>query len=153
MSIPKLTLTAVLSFCLAGAAFAQGTKVTTVEKVLSANPEPDGKAYRVDLQLSAGKKVSYRISPEEATKIGDGLSKPAEPGGKEKKVATLVYGMSVEIDSQGRALILNPRGRTGAIESLAIPLTGAELLVVALQTKIAEAKAAKAPQAKPAKPQ
>src|SRR3954447_8622672 len=103
MSIPKLTLTAVLSLCLAGAAFAQGTKVTTVEKVLSANPEPDGKAYRVDLQLSAGKKVSYRISPEEATKIGDGLSKPAEPGGKEKKVATLVYGMSVEVDSQGRA--------------------------------------------------
>src|SRR5690348_17317234 len=123
MSTLKLSLAAVLSLCLAGAAFAQGTKATTVEKVLSANPEPDGKAYRVDLQLASGKKVSYRISPEEATKIGDGLSKPAEPGGQAKKVATLVYGMTVEVDAQGKALILNPRGRTGGLEPLAIPLT------------------------------
>jgi len=152
MSIAKLTLIGLLSLCLSGAAVAQ-ERTATVEKVLNANPEQDGKAYRIDLQLPGGKKVSYRVSPAEAAKISDGLSKPAVPGGQQKKVAALVYGMSVEADREGRAVILNPRSRTGAMESLAIPLTGAELLVMALQTKIAETKAGKGEQAKPAKPQ
>ena len=49
--------------------------------------------------------------------------------------------MSVEIDSKGLAVVLTPRGRSGALESLAIPLSGAEPLVSVLQAKIAEAKA------------
>lgn len=141
---------------LPGIAFAQqghkGAKPTPVEKVLNANPEPDGKTYRIDLQLRGGKRVSYELSPDDATKIADGLSKPAVAGGQQKNVATLVYGMSVEADTQGLALVLRPRGRTGPLESLAIPLTGAEPLVALLQAKIAEARqnAAKAkPQEKP----
>ena len=90
----------------------------TVEKVLNANPEPDGKAYRIDLQLRGGKQVSFQIAPAEATKLADGLSKPAVAGGERQKVATLVHGMSVEIDSKGLAVVLTPRGRSGALELL-----------------------------------
>ena len=108
---------------------ASAVKAATVEKVLNANPEPDGKAYRIDLQLRGGKRVSFEISPAEATKLADGLSKPAVAGGERQKVATLVYGMSVEVDSKGLAVVLSPRGRSGPLESLAIPLTGAEPLV------------------------
>ena len=154
MSLFKSILTGVLFIWASGNVLAQEhERVATVEKVLNANPEPDGKAYRVDLQLAAGKRVSYRISPQDAVKINDGLSKPAVPGGQARKVATLLYGMSVEVDKQGRALVLAPRGRAGVLESLAIPLDGAELLVSALQTKIKEAKANAAQQTKPAKQQ
>ena len=155
----KLTITFVALVCVGDACFAQqGTNHGTapaviVEKVLNANPQPDGKLYRVDLQLRGGKRVSYEISPEEATKIADGLSKPAVEKGQEQKVATLVYGMRVEIDSKGLAVVLTPRGRTGTLEPLAIPMAGAEPLVIALQAKIAEAKANAAKDKKPAKQQ
>jgi len=118
-----------------------GDKTSTIEKVLNANPEPDGKAYRIDLQLRGGKRVSFEISPAEATKLADGLSKPAVAGGERQKVATLVYGMGVEVDGKGLAVVLTPRGRSGPLESLAIPLAGAEPLVSVLQAKIEEAKA------------
>ena len=152
-----LTLTVVLLVSLGGVVFAQqGTKGDTVKatpiiKVLNANPEPDGKAYRIDLQLRGGKRVSYEISPEDATKIADGLSKPAIAGGQHQKVATLVYGMSVEVDTKGLAVVLTPRGRSGPLEPLAIPLTGADPLVALLQAKIAEARANAAQQSKPPK--
>ena len=155
----KLTITFVAFVCIGGASLAQQDKnhgaaaAVTVEKVLNANPQPDGKRYRVDLQLRGGKRVSYEISPEEATKIADGLSKPAVEGGQEQKVATLVYGMRVEMDSKGLALVLTPRGRSGTLEPLAIPMAGAEPLVIALQAKIAEAKANAAKDKKPAKQQ
>ena len=155
----KLTITFVALVYMGDASFAQdGTNrgavnAVTVEKVLNANPQPDGKLYRVDLQLRGGKRVSYEISPEEATKIADGLSKPAVEGGQEQKVATLVYGMRVEIDSKGLAVVLTPRGRSGTLEPLAIPMAGAEPLVIALQAKIAEAKANAAKDKKPAKQQ
>ena len=142
---------------LGGVVFAQqGTKggapkAVPVNKVLNANPEPDGKVYRIDLQLRGGKRVSYEISPEEATKLADGLSKPAVAGGERQKVATLVYGMSVEVDTKGLAVVLSPRGRSGPLEPLAIPLTGADPLVALLQAKIAEARANAAKQAKPPK--
>jgi hypothetical protein len=151
------TLTVVALVGLGGVAFAQqGTKgdtvkATSVVKVLNANPEPDGKAYRIDLQLRGGKRVAYEISPEDATKIADGLIKPAVAGAQRQKVATLVYGMSVEVDGKGLAIVLTPRSRTGALESLAIPLTGADPLVALLQTKIAEAKANAAKEATPSK--
>jgi len=152
-----LTLTVAALVSLGGVAFAQqGTKgaavkATPIEKVLDANPEPDGKAYRIDLQLRGGKRVSYEISPAEATKLADGLSKPAIAGGQRQKVATLVYGMSVEADVKGLAVILTPRGRSGPLEPLAIPLTGADPLVTLLQAKIAEARANAAKQPTPPK--
>jgi hypothetical protein len=153
----KMTITFVALVYMGGTSFAQqGTNhgaaaAVTVEKVLNANP--DGKIYRVDLQLRGGKRVSYEISPEEATKIADGLSKPTGEKGQEQKVATLVYGMRVEIDSKGLAVVLTPRGRSGALEPLAIPMAGAEPLVIALQAKIAEAKANAAKDKNPAKQQ
>jgi len=150
-----LTLSVVALVNLGGAVFAEpkdsAVKAVTVDKVLNANPEADGKAYRIDLQLRGGKRVSFEISPEEATKLADGLSKPAVAGGEHQKVATLVYGMKVEVDNKGLAVVLTPRGRSGSLEPLAIPLTGAEPLVSVLQAKIAEAKANAAQQEKPAK--
>ena len=152
-----VTLAVVALVNLGGVVFAQqGTKggapkAVPVNKVLNANPEPDGKLYRIDLQLQGGKRVSYEISPEEATKLADGLSKPAVAGAERQKVATLVYGMSVEVDTKGLAVVLSPRGRSGPLEPLAIPLTGADPLVALLQVKIAEARAKAAEQAKPPK--
>ncbi len=155
----NLTLTFVAFLYMGDTSFGQEGKnhgaatAVTVEKVLNANPQPDGKLYRVDLQLRGGKRVSYEISPEEATKIADGLSKPAVEGGQKQKVATLVYGMRVEMDSKGLAVVLIPRGRSGTLEPLAIPMAGAEPLVIALQAKIAEAKANAAKNKTPAKQQ
>ena len=152
----KLTLTltvfALVSLC--GVAFAQqdtkgaAVKATPIEKVLGANPEPDGKAYRIDLLLMDGTRVAYEIPPSEAAKIADGLSKPAIAGGQNQKVATIVSGMSIQIDSKGEAVILTPRSQSGVLETLAIPISGANLLVKTLQTKIAEAKATAAKQRK-----
>ena len=152
----KLTLTltvfALVSLC--GVAFAQQdtkgatVKATPIEKVLDANPEPDGKAYRIDLLLMDGTRVAYEIPPSEAAKIADGLSKPAIAGGQNRQVATLVSGMTIQVDSKGEAVILTPRSRSGALEPLAIPISGANLLVKTLQTKIAEAKATAAKQRK-----
>jgi hypothetical protein len=152
-----LTLTVVALVTLGGVAFARNAakggaiKAVPVTKVLNANPQPDGKTYRIDLQLRGGKRVSYELSPEEATKIADGLSKRPVPGGQSQKVANLVYGMKVEVDTKGLAVILMPRGRSGPLEPLAIPLSGADPLVAVLQAKIAEAKANAARQAKPSK--
>jgi hypothetical protein len=145
MRILMTTFTVMTLASLGEAVFAEPkgspSKAVPVEKVLNANPEPDGKAYRIDLELRGGKRVSFEISPTEATKLADGLSKPAVAGGERQKVATLVYGMGVEIDNKGLAVVLTPRGRSGPLEPLAIPLAGAEPLVSVLQAKIAEAKA------------
>jgi hypothetical protein len=126
-------------------------KAVPIEKVLNANPEPDGKAFRIDLELRGGKRVSFEISPTEATKLADGLSKPAVAGGERQKVATVVYGMGVEVDNKGLAVVLTPRGRSGPLEPLAIPLAGADPLVSVLQAKIEEAKANAAKQESPPK--
>jgi hypothetical protein len=157
MRLFTLTLSLVAFVILGGAFFAEQGHAkerevrAKVEKVLNANPAPDGKSYRIELQLRGGGRVSYEVSPEEATKIADGLVKPAIPGGQRQKVANLVYGMTVEVDPNGIFLIISPRGRTGPLEPLAIPMSGAEPLVAALQGKIAEAKANAAKQAPPAK--
>jgi hypothetical protein len=139
-------------FSWGGVAFAQqdtkGAAAAPIEKVLDANPVPDGQAYRIDLLLRDGTRVAYEIPPSEAAKIADGLSKPAIAGGKNRQVATIVTGMTVHIDSKGEAVILTPRSQSGALEPLAIPTSGANLLVKTLQTKIAEAKAAAAKQRK-----
>jgi hypothetical protein len=49
--------------------------------------------------------------------------------------------MTVQVDSKGEAVILGPRSRSGVLEPLAFPISGANLLVRTLQAKIAEAKA------------
>ena len=65
-----------------------------------------------------------------------------------QKEATILSGMTVEIDSKGRAVILTPRSESGVLEPLAITISGAELLEKALKTKIAQAKAIAAKQSK-----
>ena len=127
-------------------------KATPVEKVVNANPEPDGKAYRIDLQLKNGRRVSYEISPTEALKIADGLSKPATAGAQKDMVAQLVYGMIIQADPQGRAIIITPRDSSGNLQSLAVPLTGADQLLETLKAKIDEAKAFAAKQPSPTAP-
>ncbi len=127
-------------------------KATPVEKVVNANPEPDGKTYRIDLLLKNGRRVSYEISPPEALKIADGLSKPATAGAQKDMVAQLVYGMIIQADPQGRAIILTPRDSSGNLQSLAVPLTGADQLLEVLKAKIAEAKAFAAKQPNPGAP-
>jgi hypothetical protein len=152
--MPKLTLalTMFALISLDGAALAE-TDVkdavpTPIEKVLDANPEPNGKAYRINLQLRDGTRVAYEIPASEAVKIADGLSKPAIAGGQNRQVATLLDGMTVQVDSKGEAVILGPRSRSGALERLAIPISGANLFVKTLQAKIVEAKTIAAKQRK-----
>ena len=65
-----------------------------------------------------------------------------------QKEATILTGMTAEIDSKGTAVILTPRSQSGVLEPLAIPISGANLLVKTLQAKIAEAKAIAAKQPK-----
>lgn len=101
------------------------------KKSSTPNPEPDGKAYRIDLLLQNGRRVSYQISPPEALKIADGLSKPA----KKDEVAQLVYGMIIQADPQGRAVIITPRDSSGNLQSLAVPLTGADQLLENSESK------------------
>jgi hypothetical protein len=150
-----LTLTVTLfAFVQGGIALAQqgdkGTAIepTPIEKVLDANPEPDGKAYRLDLLLKEGTRVAYQIPPSEAAKIADGMSKPAVAGGQNMEVATVVSGMIIQVDSEGKAVILTPRSQSSVMEPLAIPISGAKLLVRALKRKIAEAKTTAAKQPK-----
>jgi hypothetical protein len=149
-----LTITLVALVSQGGVAFAQQStqgavaEATPIEKVLEANPEPDGKAYRIDLLLSEGTRVAYKIPASEAAKIADGLSKPAIAEGRNQKFATIVSGMSIETDAKGKAVIIIPRSQSGVLEPLAIPISGAELLVAALKTKIVQAKATAAKQPK-----
>ena len=148
-----LTLTIFALFNYVGAAPAQqGTKDMTVdsipiERVVNANPEPDGKAYRLDLLLKDGTRVAYQIPPREAAEIATGMSKPAVEGGQNKHVATIVSGMTIVTDSEGRAVVLIPRNQSSnAMESLAIPISGAKFLVDTLVVMIAEAEAVAAKQ-------
>ena len=153
MRAPTLTVILFALVSQGGVALAQqGTQgavveATPIEKVLDANPEPGGKAYQIDLLLSNGTRVAYTIPPSEAAKIADGLSKSVA-GGQNQKVATVVSGMSIQINSKGKAVILTPRSQSGVLEPLAIPISGANLLVKTLQAKIAEAKAIAAKQPK-----
>ena len=149
-----LTLTVtVFAFVQGEVAFAQqGTsaevELRQIEKVLNANPEPDGNAYRIDLLLKDGTRVAFQIPASEAAKIAVGMSKPAIAGGQTKQVATIVSGMTIETDSEGKAVVLTPRTQSNVMESLAIPVDGAKLLLRALKAKIAQAKRTAAKQPK-----
>ena len=63
-----------------------------------------------------------------------------------QKEATIVSGMTIEIDSKGKAVIIAPRSQSRVLESLAIPISGAKLLVDTLVVMITEAEAAAAKQ-------
>jgi hypothetical protein len=76
------------------------------------------------------------------------MGKPAIAGGQNKQVATIISGMTIETDSEGKAVILTPRSQSNVMEPLAIPISGAKLLVRALKTKIAQAKRTAAKQQK-----
>src|SRR5262245_43783457 len=146
MRTPIMIVTLFALISQSGVAFAQqGTQgalveATPIEKVLDANPEPDGKAYRIDLLLSKGARVGYKIPPSEAAKIIDGLSKSAIAGGQSQKVATIVSGMSIEMRCKGKAVILTPRSESAVLERLAIPRRGAERRVEVHKTRIAQDK-------------
>ena len=98
--------------------------------------------------LAEGKRVAYTIPPSEAAKIADGLSKPAIAGGQNRQIATIISGMTIETDSEGKAVILTPRTQSNVMEPFAIPISGANLLVRALKKKIVQAKRTAARQPK-----
>jgi hypothetical protein len=123
-------------------------KAVVVDKVINANPVADGTAFRLELQLKNGRRVAYQFGPAEAVEVANGLGKPATAGSQKLQVASLVYGMMIQADPEGRAVILTPRNKDGNMESLAIPVTGADELLETLRAKIAEAKAFAAKQAK-----
>jgi hypothetical protein len=141
----RLALLLVCLAALSGIAHAQKvpprSKAAPVAKVINANPDADGKTFRLDLLLKNGRHVAYEFQPAEASAIADGFAKPASAGARKLQVAELVYGMIIQADPEGRAVILTPRNRSGNLQSLAIPLTGADQLLDTLRAKIAEAKA------------
>jgi hypothetical protein len=61
---------------------------------------------------------------------------------QKQKEATIVSGMSIEIDLKGKAVIIAPRSQSRVLEPLAIPISGAKLLVDTLVVMITEAEAA-----------
>ena len=63
-----------------------------------------------------------------------------------QKEATIVSGISIEIDSEGKAVIITPRSEFGVLEPLAITISGAKHLVDALVVVITQAEAAAAKQ-------
>jgi hypothetical protein len=63
-----------------------------------------------------------------------------------QKEATIVSGMSIQIDSKGKAVIITPRSQSGALEPLAITISGAKHLVDALVVMITQAEEAAAKQ-------
>jgi hypothetical protein len=65
---------------------------------------------------------------------------------QKQKEATIVSGMTIEIDSDGKAVIVAPRSESRALEPLAIDVNGAKLLVDTLVVMIAEAEAIAAKQ-------
>ena len=54
--------------------------------------------------------------------------------------------MSIEIDSEGKAIIITPRSESGVLEPLAITIDGAKHLVDALVVVITQAEAGAAKQ-------
>jgi hypothetical protein len=140
----RLSLIVALAFCglLQESVSAQQTDgPDVVESVQSANPSPDGNAYLLSLTLKGGKRLSLEVPSAEAVKIVDGLSKPAGPGSQKRQVVALVQGISIQADSQGRFVLLQPRTSAGLTEPLAIPIEGADRFLQLFEEKAAEAKA------------
>ena len=81
-----------------------------VERVISANPEPDGKAYVLSVMLKGGRRLSFEIPRAEdcrRTKQGSWINS------QKQQVVALVQSMSIQADAQGRAVVLQPRTSAG----------------------------------------
>jgi hypothetical protein len=111
-----------------------------VERVVSASPEVDGKAYSLALVLQDGRQLSLQIRPADAAKIVDGLSKLAGAGAERQQLVVVVQGVSIQADPQGRFVVLQPRSNAGPLQALAIPLEGVDRFLQLFQQKADEAK-------------
>jgi len=60
---------------------------------------------------------------------------------QKQKEATIVSGMSIEIDSKDKAVIIAPRSESRVLEALAVPTSGAKFPVDTLVVITAEAEA------------
>jgi hypothetical protein len=109
-----------------------------VESVIAANPEPDGKAYLLSVQLKGGQQLSLQVPPAEAIKIIGGFSKIAGP--ESAQVVVLVQSVSMQADAQGRFVLLRPRMHSGPILPLAIPIEWVDGFLQLLAQKSAEAR-------------
>src|SRR5262249_213608 len=138
----RLILMVCLAFCgLVGLASAQeSANPAVVESVVSAAPEPDGKAYLLSVTLKDGRQLSLQVRPADAVKIVDGLSKTAVPASQKAQIVARVQSMSVQGDVQGRFVLLQPRTSDGPTEPLAIPIEGADRFLQLFQEKAAETK-------------
>ena len=65
---------------------------------------------------------------------------------QKQKEATIVSGMSIEIDSKDKAVIIAPRSESRVLKPLAIPISGAKFLLDTLVVMIAGAEAVAAKQ-------
>jgi hypothetical protein len=116
-------------------------KLGVIERVISASPAPDGKAYMLSVTLKGGERLFLGVPLAEAVKIVDGLTRPVGSGSQKQQVVAVVHGMSIQADPQGRAVLLQPRTSAGPLEPLAIPIEGADRFVQLFQQKAAETKA------------
>jgi hypothetical protein len=113
-----------------------------VESVISANPEPDSKVYLVSLVLKGGQRLYLRIPVIEAAKIIDGLSRAAGSDASRGQIAApVVHGITMNADTRGKFILLQPRSNAGSLEPLAIPIEGADNFLQLFQKKIQEARA------------
>jgi hypothetical protein len=109
--------------------------------VLSASPAEDGKAYALSVLLQDGRRLSLELSPPDAAKIVDGLSKLAGSGPQKQQLVAVVQGVGIQADPHGKFVVLQPRSNAGSLQALAIPLEGADRFLQLFQQKVAETKA------------
>jgi hypothetical protein len=112
-----------------------------VESVISANPQPDGKAYLLSVVLQDGRHLSLEVRPEDAAKIVGGMTKTVGSGPERQQVVALVSGMTITADPQGRFVLLQPSTSAGPLPSMAIPVEGAERFLQLFHEKAVETKA------------
>ena len=141
MRVPVIVALAFFGLLLESISAQEIEPPVVVERVISAHPQLDGKAYVLSVMLKGGRQLSFEIPPAEAVKIVDGLSEAAGSGSQKQQVVALVQGMSIQADAQGRAVVLQPRTSTGPLKSLAIPIEGADRFLQLFQQKAAETRA------------
>ena len=119
-----------------GAALSQeANNPAVVESVTSANPQPDGHSFLLNLTLKGGQRLALQVPSAEALKIVDGLSKSKE------QIAAVIQSIDVQAEKQGQFIVLQPHSTKGPLELLALPVNGGEQFIQILQQKLAEAKA------------
>jgi hypothetical protein len=134
-------------------------KAVTVQKVVKAGAEADGKAFRLELQLKNGGQVAYQFAPADADEVSKGLSNPVIKAVQGKVNYSLVWGLHTEVDPQRQRVVLSPQSEGRTLDSLGLPLTAKDNLIGSLQDNFALLKAGAAKQggqpnqpAQPARP-